>query len=521
MNSIILTPRWMESTDGSASHPYQRVVGRFRRNRRDVLLIAPCVWYNLLIRSGAWILAALLLSGAAVRAQDPKPNVLLIYLDDMRTELGAYGVPRAKTPNLDALAKQSLLFSNAYCQYPVCGPSRASTLTGLTPDQLGIYGNHAKLRERQPDLLTLPQAFQRAGYETVSIGKVFDQRVRDPQSWNAEYFFKQDALYAHEENRRIHEENAANNDGEWKVGPPVEIGREGRDLYEDEKIASKAHEELKRLAAEKKPFFLAVGFHKPHLPFAAPEKYWNMYDRGAMRLPDSKDVPSGSPPVAFWNWMELRAFHGIPKDGPLTDDVARELIHGYLASTSFSDDLAGQLLAELDKLGLAKDTIVVVLGDNGFHLGELGQWVKYVNTELATRIPLILHAPGLAPRKVDGNIELIDLYPTLCSLAGVKAADGLKGRDLSQPLKSGALFSDAPALSQVERPGRAMGYSLRSGNWRYTLWIHPKTGETVGEELYDYSNGGIETVNLADNPEYKKTKNELAAKMKVLVESRK
>ena len=179
------------------------------------------------------------------------------------------------------------------------------------------------------------------------------------------------------------------------------------------------------------------------------------------------------------------------------------------------------MLAELDKLGLAKDTIVVVLGDNGFHLGELGQWVKYVNTELATRIPLILHAPGLAPRKVDGNIELIDLYPTLCSLAGVKAADGLKGRDLSQPLKSGALFSDAPALSQVERPGRAMGYSLRSGNWRYTLWIHPKTGETVGEELYDYSNGGIETVNLADNPEYKKTKNELAAKMKVLVESRK
>ncbi|TSA37116.1 MAG: iduronate-2-sulfatase [Verrucomicrobiaceae bacterium] len=476
---------------------------------------------NLLIRSGTLILSALLLSGAAVRAQDTKPNVLLIYIDDLRTELGAYGVSRALTPNLDAFAKQSLLFSNAYCQYPVCGPSRASTLTGLTPDQLGIYGNQAKLRERQPDLLTLPQAFQRAGYETVSVGKVFDQRVRDPQSWNAEYFFKQDDLYAHEENRRIHEKNAANKDGEWKVGPPVEIGREGRSLYEDEKISAKAHEELKRLAAEKKPFFLAVGFHKPHLPFAAPEKYWKMYDRSAIRLPDSKDVPAGSPPVAFWNWLELRAFQGIPKDGPLTDDVARELIHGYLAATSFSDDLAGQLLAEFEKLGLAKDTIVVVLGDNGYHLGELGQWVKYVNTELATHIPLMLHAPGLAPRKVDGNIELIDLYPTLCSLAGVKAADGLKGRDLSPSLKGGSLPSDAPALSQVERPGRAMGYSLRSGNWRYTLWIHPKTGETVGEELYDYSNGGIETVNLADKPEYKTTKDELAAKMKALVESRK
>lgn len=480
---------------------------------------------NLLIRSGTLILAALLLSGAAVHAQASKPNVLLIYLDDLRPELGAYGVPRAKTPNIDALAKRSLLFSNAYCQYPVCGPSRASTLSGLTPDQLGIYGNQASLRERQPDLITLPQAFQRAGYETVSVGKVFDQRIRDAQSWSAEYLFKPGDLYAHAENQRIHDGNFTRKGSDpahpWKAGPSVEIGREGRDLYEDEKIAAKAHEELKRLAAEKKPFFLAVGFHKPHLPFAAPEKYWNMYDRGAIQLPESKDVPAGAPPVAFWNWMELRAFHGVPKDGPLTDDAARELIHGYLAATSFSDDLAGQLLAELDKLGLAKDTIVVVLGDNGYHLGELGQWVKYVNTELATRIPLILHAPGLAPHKVDGNIELIDLYPTLCSLAGVKAADGLKGRDLSQPLKSGALPSDAPALSQVERPGRAMGYSLRSGNWRYTLWIHPKTGETVGEELYEYSKDGIETVNLADKPEYKKVKDELAAKMKVLVESRK
>jgi len=477
----------------------------------------------------ALLLFAPLLSPSPAPASETapaRPNLLFLYIDDLRPELGAYGVQRALTPNLDAFAKQSLLFSSAYCQYPVCGPSRTSTLSGRTPDQLGIYGNvypgKDKMRERNPGLLTLPQVFQRAGYETVSIGKVFDQRLRDPKSWNAEYFFKQDALYAHAENRRMHEENAANKDGDWKVGPPVEVGREGRDLYEDEKIAAKAHEELKRLAAEKKPFFLAVGFHKPHLPFAAPEKYWKMYDRGTIRLPDSKDVPAGSPPVAFWNWLELRAFQGVPKDGPLTDDVARELIHGYLAATSFTDDLAGQLLTELDNLGLAQDTIVVVVGDNGFHLGELGQWVKYVNTELATRIPLILRAPGLAPRKVAGNVELLDLYPTLCALAGVKSDDGLKGRDLSEILlKGGDLPNDAPALSQVERPGRAMGYSLRSGDWRYTHWTHPKTGETVGEELYDYPNGGIETVNLADKPEYKKTKDELAAKMKALIESRK
>jgi len=466
------------------------------------------------------------LAGAAGPAPD-RPNVLLIYIDDLRAEVGCYDVPRAITPNLDAFAKQGLLFAGAYCQYPVCGPSRASTLTGLSPDQLGIYGNQADLRERQPDLLTLPQAFQRAGYETVSIGKVFDQRIRDARSWDAEYFFKPGDLYAHAENQRIHDENflgKGNDPGHpWKAGPPVEIGREGRSLYEDEKISAKADEELKRLAAAGKPFFLAVGFHKPHLPFAAPEKYWKMYDRSAIQLPKAKDAPAGSPPIAFWNWLELRAFQGIPKDGPLTDDVARELIHGYLAATSFSDDLTGQLLAELDKLGLAKNTIVVVLGDNGYHLGELGQWVKYVNTELATRIPLLMRGPGLAPRKVGGNIELIDLYPTLCSLAGVDAPAGLKGRDLSGSLrKDGSdLPGDAPALSQVERPGRAMGYSLRSGNWRYTAWLHPKTGDLVAEELYDYSKSGIETVNLADNPEYKTAKDKLAAQLRSLVESRK
>lgn len=466
----------------------------------------------------------LLVSADGGFAAPDHPNVLFIYLDDLRPEIGAYGVPRARTPNLDALAGHSLLFTSAYCQYPVCGPSRASTLTGLTPDQLGIYGNQAKLRERQPNLLTLPQAFQRAGYETVSIGKVFDQRIRDPQSWNAEYFFKPNDLYAHAENQRVHNENRDRKDNaaSWKAGPPVEIGREGRSLYEDENIAAKAGEELKRLASAKKPFFLAVGFHRPHLPFAAPEKYWKMYDRNAIKLSESKDVPTGSPAIAFWNWLELRAFQGIPKDGPLSDDVARELIHGYLASTSFSDDLAGQLLAELDKLGLAENTIVVVMGDHGYHLGELGQWVKYVNTELATRVPLFLRAPGLAPRKVGGNIEFLDICPTLCSLAGVKAPDGLKGRDLSQILRGGAAnLPSAPALTQVERPGRAMGYSLRSGSWRYTLWVHPRTGKLVAEELYDYSKGGIETVNLADNPEYKKVKNELAALAKTLIDSRK
>jgi len=204
-------------------------------------------------------------SSAGVFAAPERPNVLFIFIDDLRPEIGAYGAPRALTPNLDAMAGQSLLFTNAYCQYPVCGPSRSSLLTGLTPDQLGIYGNHDKLRERQPNLLTLPQVFQRAGYETVSIGKVFDQRIRDPQSWNAEYFFKPNELYAHEENLRVHAENRDRKGDDpqrpWKAGPPVEIGREGRGLYEDEKIFAKAGEELGRLAAAKKPFFLAVGFH--------------------------------------------------------------------------------------------------------------------------------------------------------------------------------------------------------------------------------------------------------------------
>jgi len=481
--------------------------------------------------TGTFVLFILCLAvsifGVFAQENTDRPNILLIYIDDLRTELGAYGVPRALTPNIDAFAGQSLLFTNAYCQYPVCGPSRASALSGLTPDQLGIYLNDAKLRNSHPDLLTLPQAFQRAGYETVSIGKVFDQRIRDPESWNAEYLYKQHDIYAHPENQRIHDENsrrkAQDAEHPWRAGPPVEIGREGRGLYQDEKIFAKADEELKRLADAKKPFFLAVGFNKPHLPFTAPEKYWKMYDRNAIQLPASRDVPEGSPPIAFWNWLELRAFQGIPKEGPVPDDTARELIQGYLAATSFSDDLAGQLLTELDRLGLAGNTIVIILGDNGFHLGELGQWVKYVNTELATHIPFFLRAPGLTPRKVEGNFELLDLYPTLCSLAGVEAPEGLKGRDLAGVLRGGAssLPVNTPALTQLLRPGRAMGYSLRSGNWRYTEWLNPKSGKLVAEELYDYSKSNIETVNLAGNPEYKKIKDELAAQLEKLVESRK
>jgi len=465
-------------------------------------------------------------SAGALEAPD-KPNILVLMVDDLRPELGIYGVPRAVTPAMDALGARSVVFDRAYCQYPVCGPSRASLLTGLSPDRLGIYGNRANLREHVSDFVSMPQLFQQAGYETVSIGKVYDARVRDDRGWDAELLVDlRKHLYAHPENQLRHEENDRNQSRNasrpWKAGPAVEIGGEGRGQYMDEIIAERARGEIARLAKSGKPFFLAVGLHRPHLPFAAPEEFWNLYDRAEISLPAFDKPPDGLPEVAFWPWLELRAYEPVPQTGPLDGAKTRELIHGYLASTSFVDSLIGSLMDELKRHGLEDNTIIVLLGDHGYHLGELGQWVKYVNTELASRAPLMIHVPETAPRRLESPVEFLDIYPTLAALANLDPPKDLHGRDLSVLMRDGDTPAslERPALTQLLRFGRAMGHSLRKGDFRYNLWTHPASGKVVAEELYDYRPHGIETVNKAGDQALEPTQAALRKELESLAKHR-
>jgi len=486
-----------------------------------MMISSRCV---LLVFSSHLALGLTAMAAPAGQNDSGKPNILMLFVDDLRPEIGAYGVPRALTPAIDHLGKKSSVFTRAYCQYPVCGPSRASLLSGLAPDQITVYGNNrAKIRGRVADFVSMPQLFQQAGYETVSIGKVYDKRVRDDRGWDAELLVdNSEKLYAHPENQQRHEENATAKfrtaSRPWKAGPVTEIGGEGRGQYFDEKIAETACEELDRLSKSGKPFFLAVGLHLPHLPFAAPKAFWDLYDRSQIELPTFDAPPDGLPDVAFWPWLELRAYEPIPQEGPLEEAMARELIHGYLASTSFVDSLIGTILAQLKSDGMEDNTIVVLLGDHGYHLGELGQWVKYVNTELASRAPLMIKTIGVAPRRVESPVEFIDIYPTLAAMAGLAAPKDLPGRDLTALMRGGDTPESLqrPALTQLLRFGRAMGHSLRKGDFRYNLWTHPTSGKVIAEELYDYRPDGIETTNLATDKTHAATKAALRKELESL-----
>ena len=454
-------------------------------------------------------LFAALLSASAAAADPPRYNVLFIAVDDLRPELGCYGVAGVKSPNIDALAARGTAFTRAYCQQAVCNPSRVAVLTGRRPENTGVLDLPTHFRDKVPDAVALPQHFKANGYFTQSFGKIFHVghgNRDDAQSWSAGVTPPNPAP-----------KSGAERQAQRAARPAYAAPDVVDDAEPDGKTAARAVETLKEI--KDKPFFLAVGFLKPHLPFVAPKKYWDLYDPAAIPLAPNQSLPAGAPAYASNNAGELRTYKGMPKDGPIPEAEQRKLKHGYYACVSYMDAQVGKVLAALDELGLRDKTVVVLWGDHGWQLGEHGTWAKHTAWEDATRAPLIVSVPGqkAAGRKSDALVEFVDIFPTLadvCSLPAVAGVEGTSARPLlddpGRAWKSAA-FSVWPKAIPGKGPG--LGRAIRTDRYRLVEWKADKGGEVDAYELYDHATDPGENVNLAGRPEYKATAERLAGQL--------
>ena len=454
-----------------------------------------------------------------------RPNVLFIAVDDMRTDLGCYGHKIVKSPFIDKLAVRGTLFNRAYCQQAVCNPSRASLLTGMRPSSLGIWDLPTHFRQTHPKVLTLPQLLKQAGYHTVNIGKIFHNWRQDD--------FKGDALswsVPAEMHYNTHGADKAVVKGEL---PPnlIKVPRcEMRDVpdeaYFDGRIANKAVAALQKLKDRDEPFFLAVGFWKPHAHFNAPKRYWDMYDRKKIDPPANPNPPKDVPEIALHDSREImRGFKNARPGGKLTQEDVITLRHGYYAAISYVDAQVGKVIAELDRLGLAENTIIIFWSDHGYHLGEHGLWAKTSNFELDARVPMIIATPDhKGGQRSDVLVELLDLYPTVTELCSVSKPGHVEGVSLKPVLDNPRFTVKPAAFTWHPRPAyppngtlpKVMGYSMRTEKYRYTEWRQFKTGKVVARELYDHTRDPWESVNLVGDPDWVVTVGELS---KLMVET--
>lgn len=446
-------------------------------------------------------------------AAERRPNVLFIMADDLNNALGCYGHKIVQSPNIDRLAARGVRFDRAYCQFPLCGPSRNSMLTGLYPNSTGIIANAQVFRQTIPSAISLPQAFRLSGYFTARIGKLYHYGVPtsigtnghdDPGSWELE--LNPPGVDRLEEEPRINTLTPGQFGGtlSWYASPQPD------EKHTDGLQATDAEWVLERCAKQKdRPFFLAVGFFRPHTPYVSPQKYFDKYQRSQMPLvsgvqEDQQDLPA----AALGSYKK--------EQDKLTDDLRREVLQAYFASISFMDTQVGRVLAALERLGLADNTIVVMTSDHGYHLGEHGLWQKMSLFEESARVPLVIAAPGAKSGvAAAAPVGLIDLYPTLAELCGVSAPKNLQGQSLAKILKDPSETGRNYTISQVSRgggPNRAtttrdqssdlkqfFGYTIRTPRWRYTEWDAGKQGL----ELYDHDVDPRELTNLADRPEHK------------------
>jgi iduronate 2-sulfatase len=445
-------------------------------------------------------------SAFASAAAPPRPNVLLICVDDLKPLLGCYGDTVVKSPHIDRLAARGMVFERAYCNQAVCAPSRNALMTGLRSTTLGIYDLGTNFRLAAPDAVTVAQHFRNNGYRTESLGKIMHTghgNREDAASWSVPHWRPSGGQYASTSNRPPSQPKT----GTDRRGAPVESAEVPDTAYSDGMIAEEAVKRLRSAPGKSEPFFLAVGFLKPHLPFCAPKKYWDLYRRDAFTLPEITTAPVGAPSYAATNWGELRNYTGIPPKGPLSADLQRELIHGYHAAVSYMDAQVGRVLDEVDRLGLAEKTIVVFWGDHGWHLGDHGQWCKHTNYEQAARIPILMRAPGVSKpgTRSSAVIETVDIYPTLSELAGLpvpKSSHPLDGRSFVSTLRNPATPTKEAVFHSYPRnrpgEGQVIGRAVRTEHHRLVEWKKPGAApETAELELYDYTADPLETKNLA------------------------
>ncbi|WDE95203.1 sulfatase [Lentisphaera profundi] len=478
-----------------------------------------------------------------------KMNVLFIPVDDFKPLINSFGEKHIHTPNLDRLAARGVSFNNAHCQYAICGSSRVSVMSGLYIDSARVFHFSPKMRVANPGVLTLPQHFKNNGYITTGIGKTFDSRTvdgkRDELSWSIPYreYVMPYKKYGHQKGgyrnsdrtKKIAEleEKYKNNKDELKKAlatqglRPLTEKEDYPDIaYSDGQKAIVAMRMLAEFSRQDKPFFYSVGFQKPHLPFVAPKKYWDMYSREGIKLA-YQQKGQGIPKHAFGVMGELHGY-SLKEKLPFSDDYQREIIHGYFACVSFIDAQVGLILDKLDQLKLTESTIICLWGDHGFHLGDHGLWCKHSNFEQAVRSPLIIAAPHTKEAGESSNapVGLIDMYPTLCDLAGIEKPKHLQGKSLVPILNDIKATVKSIEMAQYPRQingKHVMGYTARSKRYRYTLWKaldHKKAemdGPVIDEELYDYEKDPEETINFVKTPEYKQIKEDLRRELEAMI----
>lgn len=429
-----------------------------------------------------------------------KPNILFIAVDDLRPELNFYGANQIKSPNLDKLAGESLIFERAYCNVPVCGASRASLMTGARPTRNRFINAHVKKDEDYPEAISLPLLLKQNSYQTISNGKIYHYGKDDAKAWDEIWQSSRRWRYAFEENFELRHKTGR--------GLPVEIADVHDSIYMDGKLALKVIKDLQKLKQSNQPFFLTMGVAKPHLPFNAPKKYWDLYDRNEIELPESYVQPKSTPKQAFHNFGELRQYENIPKKGDLPEELAKELIHGYYACVSYIDAQIGLVLNELKRLNLDDDTIVILWGDHGWNLGDHKLWCKHINFETALRTPLIIKVPGKTKgQKTDAITEYIDIYPTLAELAGLNIPATVEGKSFL-PIINGQKSDKNWAVSKFKD-----GVTLIKDDLFYTEWTDD-AGVAYARMLFDHKTDPLELDNLAEKPSYKNTVEALSKELR-------
>lgn len=478
-------------------------------------------------------LALLVLPALGLAEEKPrKLNVLYLVSDDLNNSLGCYGHPQVKSPRIDELARRGVRFERAYCQFPLCNPSRSSFLTGLRPDQTGVQDNAFVFRKKIPDVVTLPQLFQKNGYFVARVGKLYHYGVPnqigtdgldDPPSWQK--------VINPKGRDKDDEDKIFSIDGKKSFGGTLSwLSADGTDEEQtDGKIAEAAIGLLEQ--NKDKPFFLAVGFFRPHTPYVAPHKYFEKYPSAGVPLAkmpadDRKDIPDPALPVKNPNYG-------------LDEKTQREAVQAYFAAITFMDQQVGKVLDALDRLKLRESTIVVFHSDHGYHLGEHGLWQKQSLFEESARVPLVISVPGMktAGQASPRVAELVDVYPTVAGLCGLKGPENLAGKSLEPLLMNPDAAWDKVAVTQVQRgggqaakakaakeapmkavaqPGAATfkGYSVRNERYRYTEW----DGGKRGAELYDHENDPQEITNLADKPEMAEIVKDMKKKLAAVIE---
>lgn len=472
-----------------------------------------------------------------------KPNIIFIATDDLKPMLGSYGDEQIKTPHLDRLAENAMVFQKNYCQVPVCGASRASLLTGKYADNIKVW-TFDSIRTNNPDIVTLPQYFRQNGYQTINLGKIFDYRTvdkfSDSLSWDEVFPVEEEDYYPHynqetgiaylyhyqhpdtkEKYRQYREEALRLGQDTFRyafkrIKPAVEMMDVPDDAYKDGIFGKLAVDKIHQLADQAEPFFLGVGFHKPHLPFVAPKRYWDLYNREDIELAEFREIAENDIRYSYHNSNELRGYTDengdyiyaeITPENPLAESEQKKLIHAYMATVSYVDAQVGKIMDALEENDLMNNTIIVFWGDHGWHLGDHGMWGKVSTFEQATFSPLLIAAPKWQRADVNLVTEFVDIYPTLCEMANLPVPENLDGESLLN-IRNGN-WANNYAISQWPTDGK-MGYAIRDNRYRYVEWVdeglntNPDADlkQVNAVQLFDYETDPKETKNLAGEEEY-------------------